>query len=152
MRKAITYALCLPATLAGALLALLAWPLLGGSWRLHDGCLWLYFGARGARRWRYSTTLGHTILLHPAHHADRITQKHELVHVDQFRGDCISALAVAGVAVAGGAHWAAALVLLVLHHWFAYLGHSAGAWMRGGRAYKDNPYERHARWETEGEA
>jgi hypothetical protein len=144
--------LCAPWDLVlAAFFALAAWPL-GLALEHRRGVLWARLPARGrlAQRWRYSTTLGHLVLLQE-HAQGTDVEDHELVHVRQYEA------AVLGVWLAGGA-WAvlsalcgglaAAATLLLLGPWWGYFGASAAAALRGGEAYRDNAFERHARAEV----
>ena len=51
-----------------------------------------------ARRWRYSTTIGHGIALHPDHENDTSVIEHEFRHVMQYEDlcmlGCVTALAL----------------------------------------------------------
>jgi hypothetical protein len=97
-----------------------------------------------AARWRYSTTVGFAIVMHPEHGA-RVLQ-HELVHVRQFRDAGLLALCLAGAA------WLADSPVLALLLWLSgplYLvPHYAGAILAGGHAYLDAEHERSAYAQT----
>jgi hypothetical protein len=117
------------------------------------GVLWLDVrpGSLIARCWRYSTTLGHVVLLQPGL-AGSPVEAHELVHVRQFEGAVCSVWLVAlscGLAHAA-AGWAAGAALALLGGpWWSYAGASLSAALRGERPYLDNHFERHARAEVE---
>lgn len=147
------YALCAPwdATLL-ALVALLA-PWLGLSLSLRRGVIWARLPASAplARVWRYSTTLGHVVLLQERAQGTDV-EDHELVHVAQFEAAAVSVwlsgLTVVGLDALGG--WPVAVAALVLlGPWWGYFGASAAAALRGGAPYLDNAFERHARAEVE---
>lgn len=94
-----------------------------------------------ARWWRYSTTIGLTVIYHPEHVGFGRIERHEAVHVRQHQdhGFLGAALALAVVWWS----WEAALVL-----WCASPLFSAPcwltAWLRGGDAYRDAEHERSA--------
>ena len=91
---------------------------------IRDGVLWCE-GARWPKRlgWRYrAITFGHVVL--SLDELDDATFRHELAHVRQYE------------------RWGPLLVP-------AYLVAGAGAWMRGRRAYRDNPFEVDARRRAE---
>ena len=88
------------------------------SWRA--GALWCE-GARWPARlgWRYrAITFGHVVLA--VDDLDEVTEAHELAHVRQYE------------------RWGPLFVP-------AYLGASVAARLRGGHAYRDNPFEIAAR-------
>jgi hypothetical protein len=105
--------------------------------------------------WRYSTTLGHAMVLHPEHAAGAILA-HELVHVRQAEDEALRAFvgAVAAVLATGswlfaGAWWATSYAHLATNFLAAIL--------RGGRVYRDAEHERSAyaqsgtgEWRTHG--
>lgn len=154
VKTALLYALCAPWD--GAVLLLLT-PLLfalgAQRMRARHGTLWLDVrpGSLLAHRWRYSTTLGHVVVLQPGL-IGTLVEAHELVHVRQFEG------AVASVWLVALSTWltwrqfglcyALALTLL-LGPWWSYAGASLAALLRGQRAYLDNHFERHARAEVQ---
>jgi len=116
------------------------------------GALWVVVrrGSWLARHWRYSTTLGHVIILQAAHQRTRV-MTHELVHVLQMEGRALHGWALGGLQVALlhlGAEWAVLPTAVLSATWLSYGAASAAAWLRGGRPYLDNAWERHARAET----
>jgi hypothetical protein len=167
MKLALLYLLCAAWDLGSLLVGALLWPLGARSARVADGVLWLDVrsGSLLARRWRYSTTLGHVVLLQPGLRGSEVEQ-HELVHVRQYEG-AVCGMWLAGVAAGaaygvvllarGAAHGdlagrAALAVLALLGPWWGYAGGSLAAFLRGGRGYWDNHYERHARAEVDARA
>lgn len=115
-----TYVWAAPASLVGLLFA----PFFARR-RVVDGVL-ICDGARWPRRlgWRYSAiTFGHVVLSLEPPSAELLA--HELVHVRQYER----------------------LGPLFLP---AYVMASGLAWLRGGRAYADNPFERAARSDAHG--
>ena len=153
MRLAILYALCAVWDAAVLVVTLPLWLFGVERLRRHAGVLWLDVRRASllARRWRYSTTLGHVVLLQPGLIGSDV-ETHELVHVRQFEGAVCSVwLALAALALTyslTGPRLACALVLL-LAPWWSYAGASLAAALRGQQPYLDNHYERHARAETE---
>lgn len=151
LKTAILHLACAPWDAAVLCLLLLAWPAGRFRARRGPGALWLDVGPGSLvqRRWRYSTTLGHLVILQPGL-AGSYVERHELVHVRQFEGAVCSVWCCAGLWLSLsqvlGTGWAAMAVLL-LGPWWSYLGGSAAAFLRGGRPYLDNHFERHARAE-----
>ena len=149
MRISLLYLLCAPWDGAVAVLSLALWPLGLRRARSALGVLWLdvRVGSWLARRWRYSTTLGHLVLLQPGCAGGDI-ERHELVHVRQFEGAVCSVwlAAVAGLSALALANAELAwCVALVLGPWWSYAGASLAAFLRSERPYLDNHFERHAR-------
>jgi hypothetical protein len=143
LRSSLLYLLCSPWDCTVALLSV-SLRLLGVSHARWSADSWLY------RRWRYSTTLGHLVLLQPGC-AGSETERHELVHVRQFEGAVCSVWLAALAGLAAGAlagFEVALLVVLLLGPWWSYAGASLAACLRGGRPYLDNHFELHARAAT----
>lgn len=94
-----------------------------------------------ARRWRYSTTLGLSVIYHPEHLGHQEVERHEAVHVRQHQDHAFLG-AILGLAVVWWS-WEAALLL-----WCASPFFSAPcwltAWLRGGDPYRDAEHERSA--------
>jgi hypothetical protein len=116
------YAWAAPNTLLGALVGL-ATLATGGRGRLVAGVLEFHSGAaRWLLRWgaggASALTLGHVILGQTATDLDA-AREHEWVHVEQYE------------------RWGPAFLP-------AYLGCAAWLWLRGRRAYWDNPFEMEA--------
>ncbi|MBL8328813.1 MAG: signal peptide prediction [Rubrivivax sp.] len=110
----------LPWTLLGLLLGLIGWAL-GGRWRVRAGtleCVGGRLGRLAARSPFAALTLGHVILAVSAAEADRLGA-HERSHVRQYEA------------------WGPFFVP-------AYLLAGAWAWLCGGCAHADNPFERAA--------
>lgn len=103
-----------------------------------------------AKRWRYSTTLGFTIFMHPRHLEeqgdDGRTLKHERVHVRQYVDDGILALLLSLPTFF--VSWKLALVLLACAPLFRVSGF-LGALLRGGHVYRDAEHERGAYGQTD---
>jgi len=111
-----------------------------------------------AKRWRYSTTLGHAIIYQPGRRAPvgavptRI-QEHEHVHVRQAEDDALRSVVLAAFvftwwAISPGTTWRAALMIWV----FSYAWKSTNflaAWLRGLRVYRDTEHERSAYAQTD---
>lgn len=96
-----------------------------------------------ARRWRYSTTLGHVVLLHPLHNIQ--TLQHELVHVEQVHTACCLWWLVTALSFSP---W---LALFSPFAWACfYLSSCVATWLTGGHPYRENVLERHAWHETRG--
>ncbi len=113
-----------PNTLLGLLLGVVGLAT-GGRARCHDGTLEFYGGGLGwllehmpIGQQILAITFGHVILGKSADALD-LTREHELVHVRQYE------------------RWGPALIP-------AYCLASLFVWLRGGRAYWDNPFERQA--------
>lgn len=136
-------ALCLPMDVVGLGVALAVVIVFGARTRAHGGAIatthespWL------AKRWPYSTTLGHVILMHPAH--GPAVLEHELVHVRQAEAACVAWWALALLA------WSPLLALLSPFAWLAtYAASCVAAWLAGRPAYRGSVFEEHARAETE---
>lgn len=94
-----------------------------------------------ARWWRYSTTIGLSVIYHPSHVDLEELRRHEAVHVRQHQDHAFLG-ALLGLSVIGWS-WQAALLL-----WFASPLFSAPcwltAWLRGGDPYRDAEHERSA--------
>lgn len=94
-----------------------------------------------ARWWRYSTTLGLSVIYRPEHLDSEEIRRHEAVHVRQHEDHGLLG-ALLGLCVAPWS-WEASLLL-----WFASPAFSApcwlGAWLRGGHPYRDAEHERSA--------
>lgn len=149
MRLAL-YLLCAPWDLTLLGLSWLLFPLGVQRARRSQGALWLDIreGSLLHRRWPYSTTLGHLVLLQPGLEHSH-TEQHELVHVRQYEGAVCSVwLAVlAWAALHALLEELSALPVILFAPWWSYAGASLAAWLRGQRAYLDNHFERHARSE-----
>lgn len=96
-----------------------------------------------ARRWRYSTTLGLSVIYHPEHlavpaRAEEL-RRHESVHVRQHQDHGLLGALLALCVAAWG--WEASLAV-----WLLSPTYSApcwlGAWLRGGHPYRDAEHER----------
>lgn|SRR5690606_14691510 len=128
LQRIVVYAWAAPVTSIGLLLAVCA-RLGGAQWRCDAGVLEVA-GGRAApllltptRRYRYAAlTLGHVILARDVRSLDRC-RCHEYVHVRQYE------------------RWGVLLLPL-------YAGSSLLVWLRGGRPYRDNHFERQARAEA----
>lgn len=136
--------LCLPMDLVGMLLL---WLVTLGSdplwmWR---GTVLLVRPKEGswlARAWPYSTTLGHSILLHP--HSDDLVMQHEMVHARQSEAACVAWWVITLIA------WSPRLALLSPFAWLAIYGSSCvAAWLARREAYLGSVFEEHARADTE---
>lgn len=94
-----------------------------------------------ARFWRYSTTLGLSVIVHPEHRDLEELRRHEAVHVRQHQDHAFlgAILAIATV------WWSREAALLL---WLASPAYSAPcwltAWLRGGDPYRDAEHERSA--------
>lgn len=119
MRRFLLYAWVAPTSLLG--LAFLPFARLGGGYQLVDGVLEIHGGLAGSflhAVGAWAMTLGHVVL-----GADQLaldlTRSHERIHVRQAE------------------RWGPLFVP-------AYLLAGACVWMRGGSAYRSNPFEREA--------
>jgi hypothetical protein len=153
MRLRHLYFLCAPWDLTVMCLTPALLALGGRRFRFANGVCFLDVRERSvlARRWRYSTTLGHVVLLQPGCAGGPVEQ-HELVHVRQYEAAVCSVWLAALSALLSAAYQGAllgSLVLLVFGPWWSYAGGSFAAFLRKQRPYLDNPFERHARAETE---
>jgi hypothetical protein len=150
-RSFIRYLMCAPWDLVVLALAPL-FVAAGTHWpRLRHGVFWLDVreGSLLARCWRYSTTLGHVIVLQPGLCGSQV-EEHELVHVHQYEG-AVCSVWLMGLAFAAGllfSPWLGVAVVGVLAPWWGYAGASLAALLRAERPYLDNCYERHARAEV----
>jgi hypothetical protein len=153
MRLALLYLLCAPWNVGTLLLGGALVPLGVAGLRRAHGVLWLDVrtGSLLARRFRYSITLGHVVVLQPGL-AGSCVERHELVHVRQYEGAVCSVWLMALTASACHAVLGpvgALAVVLLFGPWWSYAGASVAALLRGQRAYLDNHFERHARAEVE---
>lgn len=143
MRTTLLHVLCLPADLLG--LAVAAIVSFGARWARvpHDRFVVAVHLPNGwlTKRWRYSVTLSHVLLMHPEHGPK--TLRHELAHVEQFEDACC-ALWLALLATYALPWWA----LPALAWSIVCVGAWIASWLRGGRAYYDSTLERHARAEA----
>lgn len=150
MRLAL-YLLCAPWDLTMLSLAWLLFPLGVRRVRREHGVLWLDIreGSLLQRHWRYSTTIGHLVLLQPGLVGSSVEQ-HELVHVRQYEGAACSVwlAALCAFALHGWLGSASLLPVVILGPWWSYAGASLAAFLRGQRGYMDNHFERHARAEV----
>jgi hypothetical protein len=150
MRLAL-YLLCAPWDLTILGLSWLLIPLGVHGVRRAYGVLWLDIGEGSLlhRRWRYSTTIGHLVLLQPGLAGSSVEQ-HELVHVRQYEGAVCAVwlAALAALLLRGWLGSASLLPVLILGPWWSYAGASLAALLRGQRGYLDNHFERHARAEV----
>lgn len=128
LRRILVYVWAAPATLIGLALAVCA-RLDGAQWRYAQGVLEATDGRVVAllltptRRYRYAAiTLGHVILARDTRSLDRC-RCHEHAHVRQYE------------------RWGVLFFPL-------YAGSSLLVWLRGGRPYRDNHFERQARAEA----
>lgn len=148
MKRALLYLACLPVDALGlCLVALLALssgqPLNRGRWWAERGCL-VYCPPREgwlARRWQFSTTLGHVVVMHPAVVGQGYvaTFDHELVHVAQCEALCCLWWLCTLVS------WSPLLASLSPIAWLvAYLCGSLTALLAGRSSYLGNVYEAHA--------
>jgi hypothetical protein len=151
LRTFVRYSLCAPWDVV--LLALSPLLCLLGAARpqLRRGVVWLEV-KRGSfihRRWRYSTTLGHVVLMQPGLTGSEV-EEHELVHVRQYEGAVCSVwLALAAFSLGGlWSPWLAPLLVALIAPWWGYAGASLAALLRDERPYLDNHFERHARAEV----
>lgn len=144
------YLLCAPWDLSVLSLSWLLFPLGVARVRRDQGAVWLDVreGSLLHRRWRYSTTLGHVVLLQPGLEGSSVEQ-HELVHVRQYEG-AVCSVWLAALSALGSCPWLGGwcvLPIVLLGPWWSYAGGSLAAALRGQRAYLDNHFERHARAE-----
>ncbi len=146
------YTLCAPWDAAVLLVTLPLRALGARRARSEHGVIWLDIQRNSLldRRWSYSTTLGHVILLKPDL-ADTEVVAHELVHARQYEAAVLSlwlagATCALGLALAGPIP--ALAIGVVLGPWWSYFGASLAAFLRAERPYLDNCFERHARAET----
>jgi hypothetical protein len=109
---------------------------------------WLPVGTwRGwwARIWRFSTTIGFAVVLHPNHGAR--VRRHEFVHVRQFRDQALLGLMLGGAAFWWGdpclalALWIGSPLFMVPNFFGAVIG--------GGDIYRDAEHERSAYGQTD---
>jgi hypothetical protein len=129
--RLLAFAWASPYTLLGALIGGLGL-LTGGRARIrgrivefHGGAVqWLMVRLLPGGRFIHAMTLGHTVLGQTDASLD-IARDHEMIHVAQYE------------------RWG-------IFFGPAYLGASLVVWLRGGRAYWDNPFEREA-YEATGE-
>jgi hypothetical protein len=150
-RSFVRYALCAPWDLVLLSLTPLFWLAGGARPRLSRGVVWLEVreGSLIHRRWRYSTTLGHVVLMQPGLFETEVAD-HELVHVRQYEG-AVCSVWLAGAAFFVGsflALWLGATLVALLAPWWSYAGASLAAFLRDERPYLDNSFERHARAEV----
>jgi hypothetical protein len=148
LKLALLYLCCAPWDLALFFLTRFLRPLGIANMRIRRGVLWLDVrpGSLLQRRWGWSTTLGHLVLLQPGLIGSTV-EAHELVHVRQYEGAVLSVwtlLAVIGLVYpfAPMLVWPLAFLLAP---WSSYLGASLAAALRSERPYFDNHFERHAR-------
>jgi len=117
-----SYVWALPATVIGLLAAIIAGAC-GGRWSVRQGVIEVVAGRRRARLARrcpfVAVTLGHVVV---ARDDDALSacRLHEYAHVRQYE------------------RWGVLFFPL-------YLGSSTYQWLRGGRPYYDNHFERQAR-------
>lgn len=102
-----------------------------------------------ADRWRYSTTIGHSMALQPD--ADNETIYHETVHVLQYEDLCLLGAVIAGILVAlpnYGISWIEGLVLWGTSGAPWLLPNYFTGWVRFGDAYRGSEHERSAYAQT----
>lgn len=150
-RSFLRYALCAPWDLVVLLLAPLLWLAQQARPQVRHGVVWLDVreGSWIHRHWRYSTTLGHVVLLQPGLVGSQV-EDHELVHVHQYEGAVCSVWLV-GLTFALGTlttGWGGLVLVGLLAPWWGYAGASLAALLRDERPYLDNCFERHARAEV----
>jgi hypothetical protein len=150
-RTILRHALCAPWDLVVLALSPL-FVAVGTHWpKRRHGVFWLDVreGSLLHRHWRYSTTLGHVVVLQPGLCGSQV-EEHELVHVHQYEGAVCSVWLMALGFVAGlfFSPWHAVALVGLLAPWWGYAGASLAAVLRAERPYLDNTFERHARAEV----
>jgi hypothetical protein len=150
-RSFLRYLLCAPWDLVVLLLVPL-FCCLGARPSLRHGVVWLDVreGSLIHRRWRFSTTFGHVVLLQAGLCGSQV-EEHELVHVQQYEGAVCSIWLMASVFATGtllAFPWGGVALVALLAPWWGYAGASLAAYLRAKRPYLDNSFERHARAEV----
>ena len=98
----------LPVLFQGWLLGLLSLTFgIAKSPKVKRGVLQLTWRDWIANRWRYSTTLGACMWMHPQHGGT--TEYHEFIHVQQYEDECMKAAWVLGIVAFW--EWKLALIL-----------------------------------------
>ena len=112
-----------------------------------DGVLVATWRDWWASRWKWSTTLGAGMCMHPSHGAR--THAHERVHVRQSEVLALGGLLVAVVvSIAAERGWWL-LILWPAVPLLVRAGSFAGALLRGGHIYRDAEHERSAYAQTD---
>jgi hypothetical protein len=110
-----------------------------------DGVLTMDWGPWMAARWRYSTTIGHCVFMHPQH-PERVWQ-HELVHVRQYTDLCALGLVLSGCLLPW-LGWQGALILWATSGAPWLLPNFFTGWVRFGDPYMGAEHERSAYAQT----
>jgi hypothetical protein len=93
-----------------------------------------------AKRWRFSTTVGHGFAFHPK--AGGLTEYHEFVHIDTYEDLCILGAVLGGLLCI--VSWKAGLILWCSSGAPWLLPNFITGWIRFGDAYYGSSHERFA--------
>lgn len=147
MKRFALYTLCAPMDLLGLLIAcVFAGPVVAArmarSLATGQDVAVAFWPSWLERRWPYSTTFGHVIMMTRGHGYDVL--RHELIHARQAEAACVAYWLLTLVA------WSPTMALLSPFAWLAVYGASCvAAWLAGRPAYLGSVFEEHARSEAE---
>jgi len=135
----------LPVLLQGWLLGLLSLTFgIAKSPRVKRGVMQLTWRDWIANRWRYSTTLGACMWIHPQHGGT--TEFHEFLHVQQYEDEAMKAAWVLGIVAFW--EWKLALILYAFSGPLWLITNFIGGLARYGNAYYGSSHERAAYCQT----
>lgn len=128
----------LPTLLQGYLLGLLSLMFgIAKKPRFRKGVLQLTWRDWFAKRWRYSTTLGACMWLHPDHGVQ--TQWHEFVHIRQYEDLNLLGALVGGIVCIW--NWQLGLILWAFSGAMWLLPNFISGWIRFGDPYMGSEHE-----------
>jgi hypothetical protein len=119
--------------------------------RYRDGILTAQWRPWFAKHWRYSTTVGHFIAVHPNHLDLQRIWKHERVHVRQYEDLCLLGALISTILVVPpsyGLSWIEGLILWGSSGALWLLPNFLTGWIRFGDAYRGSEHERSAYAQT----
>jgi len=133
--------LTLPTLLQGWLVGLLSLTLGFSQYpSVKRGVLMTFWRPWFAKRWRYSTTLGAWMGMHPDHGGT--TEFHEAIHIQQYEDlNCLGAMLGGIVAIF---NWRLGLILWAFSGMMWLLPNFITGWIRYGNAYYGSSHERFA--------
>jgi len=131
----------LPTLLQGWLVGLLSLTLGFSQYpSVKRGVLMTFWRPWFANRWRYSTTLGAWMGMHPDHGGT--TEYHEMIHIQQYEDmNCLGAL-IGGIVCIF--NWRLGLILWAFSGMMWLLPNFITGWIRYGNGYYGSSHERFA--------
>lgn len=135
----------LPSLVLGYFLGLLSLALgISKSPRFERGVYQTTWRPKFAARWRYSTTLGFWMGIHPNH--GRRVVEHEFVHIRQYEDLNVLGAVIGGIVAIF--NWKLGLILWCSSGPLWLLGNFLTGWLRWGDAYYGAEHERSAYAQT----